>query len=49
MGPLIVVFGLQITLRIFWQMMRIADFTGLPLKVSIGHPSESLRHHGRFA
>jgi len=27
-------------------MMRIADFTGLPLKVSIGHPSASLRHHG---
>jgi hypothetical protein len=40
------VFGLNITLRIFWQMMRIADFTGLPLKVSIGHPSASLRHHG---
>ena len=39
-------FGLNITLRIFWQMMRIADFTGLPLKVSIGHPSASLRHHG---
>jgi hypothetical protein len=41
-------FGLQITLRMFWQMIRIADFTCRPLKVSIGHPSASLRHHGRF-